>query len=244
MDSTVVTDRETADHAPEAALTHLGSHLRFWLVAGLILVVDLWSKKWIFANLGPSDVKPVLGHLFEFRRSINDGAVFGFFTGQVGLFIVASLFAFGFVFYLFVSSPRTQRGLHLALGLILAGALGNLYDRAVMKADILTYRAEAGESGKYIGRLTEDSTEEYVHIGQWPEGKPAQRFARSEVDIRQQGIVRDFIKFVPRFPAWVPRLGGRDIWPWVFNIADAALVCGVGALLCTSWLSHRTGEQR
>jgi lipoprotein signal peptidase len=157
----------------------------------------------------------------------------------VGLFIVASLFAFGFVFYLFAFSPRSQRGLHLALGLILAGAVGNLYDRAVMKADILTYRMETGETGKFIGRITEDSTDEYVRIGPWPDGKPTRSFARNDVKIRQQGIVRDFIKFVPRFPGWVPRLGGRDVWPWVFNVADASLVCGVGALLCTSWLGHR-----
>ena len=243
MDSSVATDRGVAEPASEHALTHLWSHLRFWLLAGVILLIDLWSKKWVFANLGPSDVRPVLGHVFEFRRSINDGAVFGFFTGQVGLFIVASLFAFGFVLYLFASSHRRQRGLHLALGLILAGALGNLYDRAVMKADILTYRADSGRSGKFIGKLTENSTD-YVYMGQWPEGEPAQRFFRHEVDIRQQGIVRDFIKFVPRFPASVPRLGGRDIWPWVFNVADSALVCGVGALLCTSWLGHRIRKQQ
>ena len=242
MDSSATTDREVADHAPDLALTHLSSHLRFWMVAAGVLVVDLWSKKWIFSNLGPSEVKPVLGHLFEFRRSVNDGAVFGFFTGQVGLFILASLFAFGFVFYLFAFSGRTQRGLHVALSLILAGALGNLYDRAAMKADIVTYRDDAGRPAKVIGRINEDSTETYVHIGHWPEGKPGQRFGRNDIEIRQQGIVRDFIKFVPGFPAWVPRLGGRDIWPWVFNIADASLVCGVGALLCTSWLSRRTGE--
>ena len=125
--------------------------------------------------------------------------------------------------------------------MILAGALGNLYDRALMKADVVVYRTDAGDPARLIGKI-QDSTDEYIDVGSWPEGKHPRRFARRDVEIRQQGVVRDFIKFVPKFPAWFPRMGGRDIWPWVFNIADSALVCGVGLLLCTSWLSRRKHE--
>ena len=236
MDARPAKDLDVGDCAP--AFTHLFSHLRFWVIAVIVFWFDLWSKSWAFTVLGPSEARPAFGHLLEFRRSINAGAVFGFFKGQVGLFIVASLFAFGFVFYLFATSARTQRVLHLALGLILAGALGNLYDRAVMKADVLEFRDPAHVPPELTGKITSNS-DKYIHIGQWPEGRNAQRVARADVDIRSQGVVRDFIKFVPRFPSWVPRFGGRDIWPWVFNIADTALVCGVGALLFTSSLKRR-----
>ncbi len=209
-----------------------------------VLALDLWSKQHVFATQDSQESRPILGHLFELRRSINDGAVFGFFTGQVGLFIVASLFAFAFVFYLFACSRRNQWFMHLALGLILAGALGNLYDRATMKADIVILKGgPTGETGRLPGKIVDRATnDKYVYIGSWPDGEHPRRFARDDIEVHQQGIVRDFIKFVPKFPAWVPRLAGRDIWPWVFNIADAALVCGVGALLCTSW-SGRRSEQ-
>ena len=63
--------------------------------------------------------------------------------------------------------------------------------------------------------------------------------APDEVTTRRQGVVRDFIKFVPHFPAWVPRLGGKEIWPWVFNVADAALVCGVCILLIHTWWDRK-----
>ena len=241
MDESSAHGTDNIDGGSASAISHLGAHLRFWIVAALVLGLDLWSKKWVFATLGPDEIRPMLGRLFDFRRSVNDGAVFGFFTGQVGLFIVASLFAFGFVFYLFAFSPRTHRSLHVALGLILAGALGNLYDRALMKADVVVYRTDAGAPARLIGKI-QNSTDEYIDVGSWPEGKHPRRFARRDVEIRHQGVVRDFIKFVPKFPAWFPRLGGRDIWPWVFNIADSALVCGVGLLLCTSWRSRRKHE--
>ena len=168
------------------------------------------------------------------------------------MFSAASLFALGFVLYFFASRARSHRGLHVALGLVLAGALGNLYDRALVRADVVNYRPPSGEEVTVIGKIARDpiimgaGRSDVVRIGSWPDGENEQVFKRSHVSIRKQGVVRDFIKFVPKFPSWVPRLGGdnpSDIWPWVFNVADAALVCGVGALLCTSWLDRRLRER-
>jgi lipoprotein signal peptidase len=45
-------------------------------------------------------------------------------------------------------------------------------------------------------------------------------------------VVRDFIKFKPR-------IAGRDVWPWVFNVADVALSVGVGILLIHFWMERR-----
>jgi len=221
-----------------SALGHLRSHLRFWVAAAAVLTLDLWSKDWIFTSLGPREEWTFISDVVAFHRSLNDGAVFGSFTGYVGLFIVASLFALGFVFYLFALSPRTHRAMHVALALILAGALGNLYDRAVMQADVLYLTGNAGEPVRIIGILLSEPGDDRIVLGDWPDGTNPQSFARGEVTLRRQGVVRDFIQFLPRFPAYVPRLGGRMVWPWVFNVADASLVCGVGALLFTSWLRH------
>jgi len=40
--------------------------------------------------------------------------------------------------------------------------------------------------------------------------------------------VRDFLKIV-----W--KIGDRELWPWIFNVADVLLVIGVGLLLITFW---------
>ncbi len=226
------------DDAP-VALRDFPSHLRFWLPAVAVLWLDLWSKAWAFSTLPSDRARSWIDGFVEFRRSLNDGAVFGSFTGYVGVFIVASLFALGFVFYLFARSRSWHRALHVALAMILAGALGNLYDRGFIVADVAQISTANGQQRSLIGVVLDDSTEAVVRFGDWPDGANPRTLRRDEITLRRQGVVRDFIKIVPRFPRWVPRLGGRDVWPWVFNVADASLVCGVGLLLITGWIDRR-----
>lgn len=242
--ATIKQDEKTGSETRHTALGDVASHARFWLIGLAALWLDLWSKKWVFAHLAPDETRSFITKFIVLRRSVNDGAVFGLFTGQVALFIVASLFAFLFVFYLFASSRRSQWPLHLALGLILSGALGNLYDRSVEKADVVVYRTDAGNQARLLGKIVSEPGADPIRIGNYHEGSHPRPVRRADVvEIRQQGVVRDFIKFVPKFPTWVPKLAGRDVWPWVFNIADSALVCGVGALLCSSWLSRRPQDE-
>lgn len=210
------------------------AHAIFWITVLLALVVDLWSKDWVFKNIGARETRTIIPGVLQFRRSLNDGAVFGSFTGQVGVFIVASLFALAFVLYLFLHSSARQRILHISLALILAGALGNLYDRAFMIADVVRFTDEAGRARSHIGKIIDDDGGPTVRVGDWPDGGSPESFTRANVVIRQQGVVRDFLKFVPEFPKSVPRLGGNDVWPWIFNVADAALVVGVIVLMLTT----------
>ena len=219
------------------------SHMRFWFVAGGVLSLDLWSKERVFAAIPSGQALAVIPRTLEFRRSLNDGAVFGSFTGYAGVFIIASIFALGFVIYLFSTSRRTQWILHVSLGLILAGAMGNLYDRAFIHADIITYALHSGQTTSIIGKIVSTPSDRMVRIGDWPEGTNARSFERHEVTVRRQGVVRDFLKFVFKFPRWVPRLGGRDVWPWIFNVADTGLVCGVG-LLVLSGMWDRSRQRR
>lgn len=225
-----VTDEGRSD---PSALSSLTSNLRFWIPAVCMVVLDLWSKSWAFANLPVDGSRPWLGGLFEFRRSLNDGAVFGSFTGYTGVFIFASVLALLFVLYMFVHSSPRQRSLHVALALILSGAVGNLYDRAFIKADVVDFHAEADQPS-ILGRIVPTENARMIHIGDWPEGTRVRAFDKSDVTVRQQGVVRDFIKFSPSFPPGWPWVGGVDVWPWIFNVADAALVCGVVLLMLSS----------
>jgi len=199
--------------------------------------LDLWSKHWAFHSLESTENRPIISGWINFRRSLNDGAVFGSFRGNTGLFIVASIFALVFVLYLFANSKRTHRVLHIALALILAGAIGNLYDRAFIKADVITYQPRFGQEELMIGTVIE-RTETDVVVADYPGGTNVRTLPSSQVTIHRQGVVRDFIKFMPKFPDGFPKLAGRDAWPWVFNIADAALVCGVILLLLSTWLDR------
>lgn len=214
-----------------SVLSHWPSHLRFWFPAAALLVLDLWSKNWAFSALDPDHGYEAIPGFLEFRRSLNDGAVFGSFTGYVSVFIVASILALLFVFYLFAKSTRAQWGLQIALAMILSGAIGNLYDRAFIQADIVRFPETKRPKPSAIGKLVEEPKDGVIRLGDWPDGANPRTIRDQGATLHRQGVVRDFIKFTGKFPQSWPRFGGYDIWPWIFNIADAALVCGVIVLL-------------
>lgn len=106
--------------------------LRFVGVVAVGVATDLTTKAIAFRELGPqaqTHQEVVMPHVLWFQTTLNNGAVFGIGQGLALLFILMSLIAIAFVVYVFMSSYRWQWPTHIALGLILAGAMGNMYDR-------------------------------------------------------------------------------------------------------------------
>jgi len=208
-----------------------------WTVTAIGLLVDLSSKDWAFHVLGPDESRTLVPGVLTAHRSLNSGALFGALSGWVWVFIIASVLALGFVVYVFACSGRRQRFLHVVLGMILAGALGNLYDRIFVEADVLTLRPTAdAPSTQDIGIVTSDPGADTVVLSCYPDKTLHRRYSRQDVlAIDRHGVVRDFIKFSP--------IRGFDYWPWVFNFADAMLVAGVAGLIVTFWRERRAVER-
>lgn len=118
----------TANFRSPAALS------RFFLTAILGLVADLWTKSYAFAKLsgphGRSEVNEFIPGWLHFTITTNTGAVFGWGEGNRVLFVAVSIAAILFLSWLFAASDR-QRFYQVILGMLLAGVLGNLYDRIV-----------------------------------------------------------------------------------------------------------------
>lgn len=134
----------------------------------------------------------VVPGVLTLRLTTNTGAVFGLGKGGRWVFIAVSVVAVAIITRFFWRSPVEARGLHLALALILAGALGNLYDR---------FRYSA---------------------------------------------VRDMLHLFPdaRLPfGWSWPDGTTLLYPWIFNLADAALVVGVAGVLIITW-SHELRQRK
>jgi signal peptidase II len=103
---------------------------RFFLVTLIGLALDLWTKYYAFLKLPYPGSRPhsfIPGWL-DFSTTVNHGAVFGSFQGQRMLFLAISIAAIAFLTYLFAHSER-QRFYQVILGMLLAGVLGNMYDR-------------------------------------------------------------------------------------------------------------------
>ncbi len=112
----------------------LNRYLVFLAIAGGGFGVDIWSKSAVFTKLGyPGKfTEPFIEGWLEFRfyTSFNHGALWGMGQGYSLFFAALSFIAiFGISFWLFVKRAAIFWWINIALALIMAGILGNLYDR-------------------------------------------------------------------------------------------------------------------
>ena len=125
------------------------------------------------------------GRILDFQLVLNDGAIFGIGSQQRLFFIIFTFIDLGIAGYIFAKQTTASCTVaHIALGLILGGGLGNLYDRI------------------FIGR------------------------------------VRDFFYMLPdrHLPFGLSWPGGNtELFPWVFNVGDSALLCGMCLLMIYFW---------
>ncbi len=97
---------------------------------------DLWTKGAVFAWRGlpgQRDVYWVIDGYFGIETAVNPGAVFGIGAGQGVFFAALSAVAgAGICVWLFWFGAAESRWLTVALGLVMGGIIGNLYDRLGM----------------------------------------------------------------------------------------------------------------
>lgn len=198
----------SAETSHEIAGRDCKSLIVFFTIAVLVLTVDLVVKGMAFAHVAgqrvqvtpenkddpnlipPHEAIPLVPKILSLKLTTNQGAVFGLGAGGRVFFIGITLIAIVVIVTIFWHSDRRQRVVHTALAMILAGAIGNLYDRIV------------------------------------------------------HGAVRDMLYLFPgvRLPFGLTWPGGSaELYPWIFNVADAGLVVGVLLML---WTLLRTPPQR
>ena len=97
----------------------------------IIIGLDQFTKFIFNNNLALNQPNPVIKGFFYLTLVHNRGAAFGILRNQLSLFILTSIFAI-ILIYLNLNKSAGNKKLPLngvSLGLILAGALGNLIDR-------------------------------------------------------------------------------------------------------------------
>lgn len=206
--------------------------LRFGVTALLGLALDLWSKHWAFHTLRQGERMEIIPHVLEFQTMLNKGALFGIGAGQTTLFLVASAAALVLVGWMFLQTPAQRGLLQVALGGILAGALGNMYDRVNVR---LADRPERSPRGGVFMQVVGQTPRGY-ELEEYPTGRGGERIVVREAP-NEVGFVRDFIKIPTKW--WSTE---QDIWPWVFNVADMLLVGGVSILAVYLWFDRKRPE--
>ncbi len=141
---------------PRAGVSR-GAWLTLLLTVLIGLLFDLATKYWAFRSIGPApqvvdrvSVERILAHdprrimsliqphepreiipgVLNFQLVLNAGAVFGTGQGKRWFFIAFTCIALGFALWIFARRTRAGDRLgHVSIGLVIAGGLGNLYDR-------------------------------------------------------------------------------------------------------------------
>jgi signal peptidase II len=107
--------------------------LLFLALAVLVVVVDQVTKRLAVQRLERTGVRsvpvPGAGDMLRFTYVENRGAAFGLLQDQTVFFVLVGLVVIGVIAASYRYLPRSGFRLHLALGLQLGGAVGNLIDR-------------------------------------------------------------------------------------------------------------------
>lgn len=101
--------------------------LVFALLAATVFVADQLTKVWALGALEVGSWQPLLGDWIQLTLVFNPGAALSFGTGMTWLLTIVA----AAVTIVVIRSARRlgSRGWAVALGLLLGGALGNLFDR-------------------------------------------------------------------------------------------------------------------
>jgi signal peptidase II len=103
--------------------------LLFLGVAIFIVVADQVTKRVMEDRLRGQRSIPILDDLLRLTYVENRGAAFGLLQDQTTFFVLVGILVIGVIAASYRYLPRSGFLLHLALGLQLGGAIGNLIDR-------------------------------------------------------------------------------------------------------------------
>jgi len=99
------------------------------LTALVVLVADQVSKALVVGNLALGERVRVIGDVVQIWHVQNRGAAFSLFQGGSLLFLLVSIVSIGLVAYFYRTFRTRAWPIHLVLGVILGGTLGNFIDR-------------------------------------------------------------------------------------------------------------------
>ena len=195
------------------------------IVVVLLLILDQVIKVYIKTSFHPEEHRYLIGSWFSAHYIENQGMAFGTtFGAAIWHKLALSIFrviAIIFIAYYLIKEAKKGAKLSflIALGFIWAGATGNLLDS--MFYDFFFNFNPCDRFNQLEGSKVMADCKD---------------FGRSfPVEVRHRGFllgnVVDMFQFNVAWPKWVPYLGGGQVFPAIFNVADASITVGVATLI-------------
>lgn len=185
------------------------------LIVFLVVLADQILKIWVKLNMRLGESISIIGDRIQLYFIENEGMAFGMaFGGDWGkllltlIRIVAVVLLFVFVYKL-TKGNKVKTGLVISLSLIIAGAMGNIFDSV------------------FYGVLFSESTPFHAATFLPEGGGYAPLLHGKVVDMFYCPIIRGI------YPQWFPFVGGDSFifFRPIFNIADSAITVGCFWLL-------------
>jgi signal peptidase II len=102
--------------------------------AVLVVAFDQWTKRWALANL-PGNPREVIPGWLSFEYARNSGAAFGLFKN--GGVVLSAAVVIAIAMILWMTTTLEFRADIVAMGAILGGAVGNVWDRVLYSDSFL-----------------------------------------------------------------------------------------------------------
>ncbi|MCI0329651.1 MAG: signal peptidase II [candidate division Zixibacteria bacterium] len=114
-----------------AGFARLASYRAYFFIVLSIWILDRLTKWLVKKNFELGESASVLGNFFLLTYVENKGGAFGIQLGGSTFYFVASVVVVGYILAYLWRHPEDGRLSRISLALILGGAFGNLYDRAL-----------------------------------------------------------------------------------------------------------------
>lgn len=190
-----------------------------------MLAIDQIVKIWVKTDFSIHEARPLVPNVIQLYFIENRGMAFGTTLGDgVWAKYVLSVFRFGAIIGIamyirkLIIQNEVKMSFLITIALIFAGAAGNLIDGMFYDFAFGGVNPEISENWV----LNEFNMPIYG-----PDG---------EIILRKSGFllgsVVDMFQFTLKWPQWMPfGYGGTEIFPFIFNVADASISIGVAMII-------------
>jgi len=103
--------------------------MTFYFSALIVFLLDRISKYFIDVLMNPLDSIPIIPGIFHLTYIQNKGAAFGIFQDRILFFVLVTILVLAILIWVQHRYALPNPFLRSSLGLIMGGAVGNLWDR-------------------------------------------------------------------------------------------------------------------
>ena len=123
---------------------YIRMYLNLFVIAGIVVTLDQWTKSLVRQNIpfATQWLPENLQWLMPYARLVywhNTGAAFGMFQNGALVFTVLAFVVVGVILYYYPKIEAEGWLFRLAMGLQLAGAMGNLIDRLTQEGKVTDF---------------------------------------------------------------------------------------------------------